>query len=117
MLLKVKHEELENVTGVMVKDGDAYDIEIDKMLEQIEKLRTIWQGKDAEIFCDNVTNYITKMKNIPKCLRNMSKFVNNVNNGYTEQDESFSKELETEANNYDEGPSSDNEFSTIPGSY
>lgn len=108
MLLKVKHEELNNVTGVMVKDGEAYDTEIKNMLEQIDKLRTIWKGQDAEIFCDNVTNYITKMKNIPICLRNMSKFVNDVNNGYTEQDEAFSKELEVEANNYDEEPSSNN---------
>jgi uncharacterized protein YukE len=108
MLLKVKHEELNNVTGVMVKDGEAYDTEIKNMLEQIDKLRTIWKGQDAEIFCDNVTNYITKMKNIPICLRNMSKFVNDVNNGYTEQDEAFGKELEVEANNYDEEPSSNN---------
>ena len=108
MLLKVKHEELNNVTSVMVKDGETYDAEINKMLEQIEKLRTIWQGQDAEQFCNNVTNYITKMKNIPICLRNMSKFVNSANSGYTEQDESFSQELEVEANNYDEEPSSSN---------
>lgn len=102
MLLKVKHEELRGVLNTMKKDGDAYDTEIEKMLSEIDKLRTIWQGQDATIFCDNVHAYITKMKNIPIALRNMSTFINKANNGYEENDESFSKELQTEVDNYDE---------------
>lgn len=109
MLLKVKHEELHDVLNTMVKDGDAYDTEIEKMLGEIEKLRTIWQGQDATVFCDNVHAYITKMKNIPIALRNMSTFIDKANNGYTEKDEEFSKELEKEAFNYDE-QSSNNQF-------
>lgn len=104
MLLKVRHEELYDVVNTMEKDGDAYDTEIDNMLKEIEKLRTIWQGQDAKIFCDNAQNYITKMKNIPVALRNMSTFTKKVNGGYSDNDESFSKELETEANNYEELP-------------
>lgn len=115
MLLKVKHEELDGVLNVMKKDGDAYDVEIENMLQQIEKLRTIWKGADATIFCDNAKSYITKMKNIPICLRNMSKFTKQANSGYTEKDESFSKDLETEATNYDE-PIGNNEYGTIPRS-
>ena len=115
MLLKVKHTELEDVTKTMTTDGDAYDSEIENMLKQIEKLRLIWQGQDAKIFCDNAESYFTKMKNIPKALRNMSTFIVKTNNGYTEKDDEFSKELETEATNYDE-PNIDNEFATIPGS-
>ncbi len=104
MVLKVKHEELYNVVDVMEKDSDAYDTEIENMLKEIEKLRTIWQGQDAKIFCDNIYNYVTKMKNIPIALRNMSKFTRKVNGGYSDNDDSFSKELETEANNYEELP-------------
>ncbi len=115
MLLKVKHEELDGVLKTMNTDGDTYDSEIDNMLKQIEKLQTIWQGQDAEIFCKNATEYITKMKNIPVALRNMSTFIEKTNKGYTEKDEEFSKELETEATNYDE-QDSNNEFSTVPGS-
>lgn len=102
MVLKVKHDELHDVLSIMEKDGDVYDTEIENMLDQIEKLRTIWLGQDAKIFCDNVHDYVEKMKNIPIALRNMSTFIKKTNNGYTENDESFSKELETEATNYDE---------------
>lgn len=115
MILKVKHEELRNVSKTMTKDGEAYDVEIKNMLEQIEKLKTIWQGEDAEQFYKNVKEYIEKMKNIPIALRNMSKFIDKANGGYSENDESFGKELEVEADNYDE-QGDNNGFNTIPGS-
>ena len=48
MVIKVKHDELNNVKDVMKKDGNAYDDEIKSMLDQIAILRTIWQGDDAK---------------------------------------------------------------------
>ena len=102
MLIKMKHEELSNFKDVMVKDGDSYDAEIKSMLNQIAILRTIWQGDDAKEFCDNAERYFTKMKNIPIALRNMSRFVNQVNKDYTEADEAFARELRTEVGNYNE---------------
>lgn len=102
MELKVKHEELHNVMGTMRKDGDAYSVEIDNMLKQIEELRIIWQGQDAEQFCNNVSQYIEKMKKIPAALTQMSGLVEKANAGYSDNDEEFSKELQTEVDNYDE---------------
>lgn len=102
MLLKVKHDELNMVQNNMKTDAEAYDVEINKMLEQIERLRSIWQGIDATTFCDNVHGYISKMKNIPIALRNMSKFIDKANGDYTNEDEAFGNELNTEAENYDE---------------
>lgn len=115
MVIKVKHDELRNVQNVMKTDGELYDEEIKNMLEQVEKLRNIWQGDDAVQFCDHLNAYVTKMKNIPIALRNMSTFMEKTNNGFCDKDQEFSKELETEANNYDE-QGSDNGFSTVPGS-
>ena len=102
MSIKAKHEELNNVFDVMTKDGDSYDVEIEKMLKEVEELRTIWSGVDAKAFCDNFEGYLTKMKNIPIALRNMSKYGKKVDRGYIENDEAFAKELEKEATNYDE---------------
>lgn len=102
MILKVKHDELNNVKDVMVKDGELLDTEIETLLGQIDKLKTIWQGQDAEIFCNNVYEYINRMKTIPITLRTMGKFINNINNQYSENDEAFGKELETEVDNYEQ---------------
>ena len=102
MIIKVKHDELNNVKDVMTKDGNAYDDEIKSMLNQISILRTIWQGDDAKEFCDNAEEYFTKMKNIPIALRNMSRLINQVNRDFTEADEQFARELRTEVGNYNE---------------
>ena len=115
MLLKVKYDEVEDVTKTMNKDSDAYETEIDKMLKDIEKLGMIWEGQDAQIFCKHFTEYLTKMKQIPSTLKNMSKFIDKASKGYSENDDKFSRDLEKEATNYDE-QDSDNEFSTVPGS-
>lgn len=102
MDLKVKHEDLEQVNMKMDNDSETLNSEILSMEEQIEKLRTIWIGQDAKIFCDNFQDYLSKMKGIPIALSNMSKFVKKANGGYKENDEKFGKEMEKEAYNYDE---------------
>jgi len=101
MLLKVKHDELKNVKDVMIKDSALLDDEINILKEQIEKLRTIWQGQDANMFCDNVYNYIERMKTIPASIRTLGDFINKANNRYAENDEMFSRELQTEVDNYE----------------
>lgn len=116
MKLKVKQKELNDVVDVMKKGGDDYDTEIDNMLEQIEKLRHVWIGTDATVFCDNVEGYITKMKNIPICLRNMSKYTKEANAGYKEKDDEYAKELNKEATNYDE-PNANNKRDRVSGDY
>lgn len=102
MILKIKHEELKNVKDVMKKDASLLNDEIDILLEQTEKLKTIWQGQDADMFCNNVYEYLKKMKPIPACLNVLGDFINNINNKYTENDESFSKELQTEVDDYEQ---------------
>ena len=61
-MLKVTHSELTNVRKVMDDDEKALDLEIEKMQKQIEKLKTIWQGQDADAFCKNYENFLLKMK-------------------------------------------------------
>jgi len=102
MLLKVKHAELKNVAKTMKTDSELYDVEIENILKQIEKLRGVWQGVDSEEFCNNFEVYVTKMKNIPVAMRNMLKVMDAANQGYEENDEAFGKALKVEATNYDE---------------
>ena len=102
MVVKVKHDELNEVSKVINKDSEAYDVEINNMLQAIEKLRGIWQGEDSETFCNNATEYITKMKNITRTMRNMTRVIDTANVGYEECDEAFGNALEAEAMNYDE---------------
>ena len=102
MVIKVKHDILEDVSTTLVKDSEAYDAEITNMLKSIDTLRDIWQGEDATVFCDNVTEYISKMSNIPIAMRNMSNAITTIDSGYKAYDDTFSKTLMEEASNYDE---------------
>ena len=102
MIFKVKHNELNQVSNTLKTDGEAYSDEISNMLLQIEKLRCIWQGEDAEIFCDNVSNYISKMNNMTIAMKNMSNVITTANNGYELYEDAFGEAMKAEADNYEE---------------
>jgi WXG100 family type VII secretion target len=96
MEIKLQHEELDQVRRTMVKDAEDFDSDIDKLLQQIEILKTIWQGQDAEKFYKNAGAYFDKMKDLPLAMMKMGKFIEKANGDFKESDQSFSKELETE---------------------
>lgn len=102
MILKVKHEELKNVTDLMKKDAEALSEEINNVLSQIEFLKSVWEGSDSTIFYNNAYNYFNKMTTIAVAIQNLSKFIDKANNNYEERDESFSRELDTEVDNYEQ---------------
>ena len=103
MEIMVDEEELKQMTTTMGKDAESLDEAIEKITQQLEILRGIWQGEDATQFCDHANEYITRIKNIPVAMRNMNKVMNVANQGYEENDEAFGNALKTEAQNYDEG--------------
>lgn len=96
MEIKVDEEELKNMTTTMGKDADSLDEAIQAITQQLEILRGIWEGQDADKFFDNAREYFEKMQGIPNCMRNMEKFANRANSDFNTSDESFSKELDTE---------------------
>ena len=102
MLIKVKHNELKDVSKTLVKDSEAYDAEITNMLSSIDTLRDIWQGEDATEFCDNVSDFLSRMNNITVAMKNMSNAINTIDSGYLAYDDVFSSSLKEEAGNYDE---------------
>lgn len=109
MDLKVNHSELNRVKTTMVKDAEDLDACVDKLKGQMEILRSIWQGNDADVFCANVSEYFDKMKGLPVSMRAMGKFIDKANGDFQDGDDSFSKELETEVDEYEQ-QNSDNRF-------
>lgn len=101
-MIKMRHGEIDDVKRIMDNDEVELDDEIKKMEEQKEILKRIWQGQDADLFIKNFEDYLTKMKGIPVALRNISGFMKKANGDFKDKDDEFSKELEKEANNYDE---------------
>ena len=97
MVLKVNRDELYDVTNVMKKDSDSYSKDVEKLEQNIETLKTIWQGEDSRVFCEKVSEYLTKMKEISATLNTLSEFCDKTNKGFNDRDEEFGKSLQTEA--------------------
>ncbi len=96
MEITVDEEELKQMTTTMGKDAESLDEAIQTITQQLEILRGVWQGQDADKFFENAREYFEKMKGIPICMRNMEKFADRANKDFNDNDESFSKELDTE---------------------
>ena len=101
-MIKMRHGEIEDVKKVMDNDEVALDDEIKKMEEQKEILKRVWQGQDSDLFIKNFEEYLTKMKGVPVALRNVSMFMKKANSDFKDKDDEFSKELDKEADNYEE---------------
>ena len=101
-MIKIRHGEVEDVRNVMDKDEVELDDEIKKMEEQKDILKRVWQGQDADLFIKNFEDYLTKMKGVPVAIRNISMFMKKANGDFKDKDDEFSKELDKEADNYDE---------------
>lgn len=96
MEIKVNEDELDSVKNTMDKDAQDLQSSIEKIVAQLEILRGIWQGQDADKFFDNARDYFEKMKDLPRCMEHMGKFIGRANGDLNGGDEAFSKELETE---------------------
>ena len=97
MIIKAKHDELKNYVNHTKKNSALLENEIENVIMNVERLGTIWQGEDYNKFADNILEYFTRMKIIPKTLTTVSSFIEEVDNSYIESDESFARDLRKEA--------------------
>lgn len=98
MNLNIDYDALENC-------GDVSKINAEKLLEQIkiweeniDYLKKIWQGEDAEIFFDKADNYLKNAETLSMCMDTIGSFMKSATNRYYEEEEVWSKEVERERN-------------------
>lgn len=80
----------------MTRDADDLDDAIQYITQQLEILRGIWEGQDADKFFGVARDYFENMSKIPQTMRKMGKFVDRANGDLNDGDETFSQELKTE---------------------
>jgi WXG100 family type VII secretion target len=96
MELVVNEDGMNKITDTFGKDADDLDTSIERIIQQLEILRGIWEGQDADVFFGHARDYFGKMRELPRCMRNMQTFTKRANKDFNEGDEAFSKELEVE---------------------
>lgn len=86
MNLRVNHEELDNFYDLSRNESEFLREEIDLWLKKLEELKNVWQGEDADIFYENVTNYFERMHLIPEFYDTVNDFVIEANKQYKKMD-------------------------------
>ena len=102
MKIKLDFDELEGVTKVIDGDKEALNVEINGLLERLERLKKCWYGDDLEQFYNKAYEYINRMKVLTGYMEVTSKFINDSSNSYKQQDVMFAQDLQKEAELLDE---------------
>ena len=92
------------------KDADRFNEELNLWNEEIDKLKTVWSGEDADIFYTRIGEYLLKLKMVSETENVFGNLLNKSYTTYEEQDSSFSSELKKDNAQYD-----DEEFLTKSG--
>lgn len=102
MKINVNYDKLNYISQNEKEKKDALYIEIDKLLNALERLKKYWVGGDCDIFYKNAFSYISRMKILPRYLETLGLFIDDSVLKYKDNDESYSKKLEQEVDVTDE---------------
>ena len=109
--LNVDTDELEVVRRKMKTNGETFEQVIEHMIKTVnEKLINTWEGEDATEFCKNINDYLEKMQKLPKNIKEIQFTMNKTSLEFQDKDDEYAKDLDKEANNYDEYEIEDNEL-------
>lgn len=101
MIVKVDKTELKNVSNDLMKSSDDIKNEINLWKKKIEELKTIWKGKDADIFYSRIDAYLIKLDMLTESSSAISKFINAADEQYIAKDEEFATAIRRERERYE----------------
>lgn len=93
MKLKVEKEELDNINTVIDNDKTELEFKLNYLLSQIDDLKTVWQGDDAEEFYYKAETYITFLKNVPTIYGGIYDVIKGANKTYTQLDTDYAEAM------------------------
>ena len=102
MDFEVDSDELRYAEVKMNKSSDDLKYIIDKWQMEIEKLKTIWQGEDADVFFNKMDAYIEKVKMISETTRMFGTCFNKGYTIYENNNDEFTKAIKNENSQYDD---------------
>lgn len=94
MRIRVNHSELNNVKDILIGNANELIDEINGMQKDIETLKTMWKGNEANIFYVKIDNYLNNLKSIPETYNSLSKFINKANITYKNMDLETKNEID-----------------------
>ena len=93
MRLVVDHDELQNVLVTVDDDTKYINEQIDYLLKQIDDLKDIWTGEDAEKFYEKAEAYLRYIKAVPQVCDNLSRLSGSANGYYKKTDKIYAESM------------------------
>ncbi len=94
MKMRVNHSGLNSVVKTSLEDCQALFNVIKAMEGEVNNLKNVWQGEEADIFYIKIDNYLEKMKSVPETYNTLAKFMTKANDLYKQADETFANEID-----------------------
>ncbi len=101
MRIKANKKELFDVQKNIKKHSEELETEIEYWQDQINELKNIWKGNDANIYYGKIDVYLEKLKMLSSCAMSLGDFINKEYEMYQSKDEEFSNALKRENIDYE----------------
>lgn len=91
MKLKVKNDDLNQVINKLDDDTTQVSKYLENLLYQINELKNIWQGDDADEFYYKAELYINYLNSVPEIYKNISNVMKGANKTYKQLDHEYAQ--------------------------
>lgn len=93
MKLMVKNDELDNVLERLSDNEIDLQKQLEELQKQIERLKEIWQGEDANALYNKAESYLEFLDFLPVVYNTLSSLMNAANNKYRVIDSDYANML------------------------
>ncbi len=91
MNLKVRNDDLNQIINKLDDDTIQISKYLEYLLYQINELKNVWQGEDAEEFYYKAELYINYLKSVPTIYKDLSIVMKNANDTYKKLDHEYAQ--------------------------
>ena len=101
MKIKADYKELHNTVLSINENSDILESEIENIISQVDNLKQLWQGDDANAYYKNISDYMNNMKLIPDTYRALLNLIEQMNHNYEEIDKDYVAAIEKAVVNHE----------------
>ena len=91
--IKVRLGSMKNITRTLSEDERKLQEELNNMMQQINELKDVWQGEEANRFYEKAEQYIQFLNFLPTTYHNLAEIMKDANKKYKEIDTFYSDEI------------------------
>ena len=93
MRVKVNNNDLEELLKSMVKNREDLRTYLKELMGQINVLKEVWQGEDAEVFYHKAETYLKFLESVPNYYNNLDNLIGSASKSYRAIDSEYAQRM------------------------